>query len=479
MMFEKGFLILPEIIVIGAAAFFFGAAMGKVRSATILLAAGSSAALAALGSAVATFSRHGLLFGVYQIDVVSQTFKIIILGGLLLILLCTPRLRGITSAFSAEYFLFLFSGCVGLCLMTSTAELMTMILSIEIASYAFYVLVPLRSKRYEREPFEAGIKYMFFGGAATALTLYGMSYLYGMARSTYLSNLARELPVLLAAEPLAVIGLVLFLVGICFKLGLAPLHYWMPDAFTGAAHETACAIATLPKVAALCLLLRIFALASTSDGTVALVFGTMAVLSMSIGNLSALGQRDIKRLLAYSGIAHAGYLVVGMLASSSVGMAAVIYYAVGYVVMLVACFFVLYQLAPHGENITIEDLHGLARRSPLLAVTLTVAAIGLAGIPPTIGFTGKFLMFAAALKHGWYIMVGFAIVNVCIAAFYYLRLIRAVYTGVSERAERITLPFHTAVSAVSLIGAIVVAGIVPRPLFENVLPAATSLLARF
>jgi len=360
--------------------------------------------------------------------------------------------------------------------MVSTTELITLIISMEVASYSFYALVPLRSRRAEREPLEAGIKYVFFGGAATAVTLYGMSYLFGLTQTTSLQKLAQSLPALLATEPLAVIGLVLFTAGICYKLALFPLHYWMPDVFVGAAHETACVLATLPKAAAVCLLLRFLAAAGAEAHRLVLVFSTLAVLSMTIGNLSALGQQDIKRLLAYSGVAHAGYLVVGMLALNRLGISAVIYYLSGYVVMTAGCFYVLYRLAPQGENITVEDLRGLYRRSPLLAATLAVAASGLAGIPPTIGFTGKFLMFAGALQREYYALVAIAVVNICIAAFYYLRLVRAAYSSVSGQVERVLLPRHATVCAAALIAAILLSGMLPQFFFEKILPAVPTLL---
>jgi len=469
-------LILPELVFGTAALFFFFAAIGKLRR-RVLQRAGFIAALAALCAAAWAYDRTGMLFhGVYTLDTLSQCFKLLVCAGLVLVMWCTAGFRGTREGFSAEYHLFLCLGCLGLCCMVSTTELITLIISMEVASYSFYALVPLRSRRAEREPLEAGIKYVFFGGAATAVTLYGMSYLFGLTQTTSLQKLAQSLPALLATEPLAVIGLVLFTAGICYKLALFPLHYWMPDVFVGAAHETACVLATLPKAAAVCLLLRFLAAAGAEAHRLVLVFSTLAVLSMTIGNLSALGQQDIKRLLAYSGVAHAGYLVVGMLALNRLGISAVIYYLSGYVVMTAGCFYVLYRLAPQGENITVEDLRGLYRRSPLLAATLAVAASGLAGIPPTIGFTGKFLMFAGALQREYYALVAIAVVNICIAAFYYLRLVRAAYSSVSGQVERVLLPRHATVCAAALIAAILLSGMLPQFFFEKILPAVPTLL---
>lgn len=473
---QTAFLVAPELVTITAAIFFFFSTLVKVREA-VLQAAAFIAGGVALCFSVLTFAKSGLIFhAVYTIDPLSQAFKLMVYAGLVLVVWVGAGLRGISERFFAEYHLFLTLGCLGLSIMVSAAELITMIIGIEIASYALYVLLPLRSGRYEREPLEAGIKYVFFGGAATAVSLYGMSYLFGVTRSTYLADIVRVLPDLLPTQPLAVIGLVMVVAGICYKLALAPMHYWMPDVFVGAAHETSCFIATLPKTAAVCLLLRFLSIAGAEAHVVMQVFEAMAVASMFIGNLSALGQQDVKRLLAYSGVAHAGYLLIGMLALNRIGISAAIYYTAGYVVMTAACFFVLYRLAPQGENITVDDLRGLHRRSPLLAATLAVAAMGLAGIPPTVGFTGKFFMFTGALQRGNYLLAVCGILNICIGAFYYLRLVRAAYAMENGKAEPVELPLHARVCAVVLAGAILGAGMFPGVFFNAVLPAVLTLV---
>ena len=473
---QTALLIAPELVTAMAAGFFFCSTLVKVRHGVLQVAALAAGGAAFCFSAL-TVAKSGLIFhAVYTIDPLSQAFKLIVYAGVVLILWIGAGLRGITRSFSAEYYLFLTLCCLGLSIMVSAAELITMIIGIEIASYALYVLLPLRSGRSERQPLEAGIKYVFFGGAATAVSLYGMSYLFGIVRSTYLVDILQVLPDLLVTQPLAVIGLAMLVASICYKLALAPMHYWMPDVFVGAAHETSCLIATLPKAAAVCLLLRFLSIAGTDAHTVVQIFGAMAMVSMFIGNLSALGQQDVKRLLAYSGIAHAGYLLVGILALNRIGISAVIYYTAGYVVMTAACFFVLYRIAPQGENITVDDLRNLHRRSPLLAATLAVGAMGLAGIPPTVGFTGKLFMFAGALQRGNYLLAVSGILNICIGAFYYLRLVRAAYAMENGRADPVELPLHARVCAMVLVAAILGAGIFPGIFFDAVLPAVLTLI---
>jgi len=193
------------------------------------------------------------------------------------------------------------------------------------------------------------------------------------------------------------------------------------------------------------------------------VLATFAVLSMTVGNLAALVQNDLKRLLAYSSIAHAGYVMVGILSVGELGSSAAIYYIMGYVLMNLACFYVIYHLAPAGENVTFADLRGLHRRSPLLAFTLGAGAFGMAGIPPTVGFTGKFIVFTAAIQKGFYALVILGVINAAISAFYYLKMVRAAYSQEDElQKSKVALGMTARLLGVALILAIVLIGIFPQ-----------------
>ena len=470
------FPLLPEIMLIAMSLVFFAATLAKPSQA-LLERTAFVLALCTLAAAWATYDQSGFFFyKAYRIDAFSQTFKILIALGLVLILWMGAGLRGINSWFRPEYYMFLALSCLGLFLMTSAVELLTIVISIEISSYALFVLIPLRRQPFQRDPLEASIKYFFLGAAATGITLYGMSYLFGLAHSTYLEDIAAVLPGFLATQPLAVIGVVMLLCGLFYKLALFPLHFWMPDVFVGAAHETTCFVATLPKIAAIALIVRIVAMAGPGSHQIELILMIMAVLSMFAGNFSALGQQDIKRLLAYSSIAHAGYMMVGIVSMNQLGIASAVYYIYGYMLMNIACFTALYNLAPQGENITVDGLRGLYRRSPLLAAVLAAGAIGLSGIPPTIGFTGKFMIFAAAFQKSFYWLVGLAVLNVCISAFYYLRLVRAAYRSVEESEGMLSLTIPAAVLGVLIMAGIVLAGVFPQNFFRLTLKAVMSVL---
>jgi NADH-quinone oxidoreductase subunit N len=339
---------------------------------------------------------------------------------------------------------------------------LTIVMSLEIAAFALYVIIPFRRPDMYRSHMEAAIKYFLFGVIATGIMLYGMSYLFGLGNSTYLSELTVSLPKLISTEPLAVVGMVTMLCGFFYKLALFPMHFLTPDVYEGSSNETASFIATLPKVAAVAVIIRLVNLAGPEVGRLTWVLAVFAILSMTVGNLAALVQNDLKRLLAYSSIAHAGYVMIGVLSANLLGFAASTYYMLGYLLMNLACFYVICHLAPNGENLTFVHLRGLYRRSPLLAFTLSAGAFGLTGIPPTIGFTGKFLIFTAALQKGFYALVILAVMNAAISLFYYLKMVRAAYSQVDDAGETVALSTQATVLGFFLIASIILTGILPQ-----------------
>jgi NADH-quinone oxidoreductase subunit N len=454
-------LFSPELTLAGMALVFF--AFSLTRSHPMLLQAVAMVfALMVLITATITYATGDILFaGSYRVDAFSQTFKTLIALGMLLTLWLGSGLRGIKRSVRPEYYFFFALACLGLVMMCSATDLLTILLSLEISSFSVYIMIPLRFGVGQRAPLEAGIKYILFGLVATGITLYGMSYLFGLTGTTDLVAIMAALPRPLSLQPLALIGIMMMLCGIFYKLALFPMHFWMPDIFVGAAHETTAFVAIIPKIAATALLIRVLTLCGPSP-QLSTMLAIMAVLSMTLGNLLALGQDDIKRLLAYSSIAHAGYLILGVLCIEPFGMLASMYYVYGYLWMSLACFFVIYNLADDGRNIRFRDLRGLYKRSPMLAGVLVVGAIGLAGLPPTIGFTAKFIIFAAALKQEYYWLVSLAVLNVCISAFYYLRLVRAAYSNVEQETEPIKLSGSANLLGILIIIAIIAGGLLPQ-----------------
>jgi len=455
-------LFLPEIAMLLMALVFFFASLGNLKE-TRLQGLGLLFSAVAILVTVSSYGMEGTLFyNAYRVDAFSQIFKVIITFGLFIVIYLGKGLYGIDNTLRPEYYLFMTLSAFGLMCMSSAVELITIILSLEIHSFALFIIIPFRKHGAYRRQMEAGIKYALFGAAASGISLYGLSYIFGMTHTTYLADLMKIIPDVILKKPLMLIGLVMLLSGFFYKLALFPMHFWAPDVYEGAANETAGFVATLPKIGAVALLIRLISLAGVDAGQFTWVLMAFAVLSMTFGNLSALVQNDIKRLLAYSSIAHAGYVMIGLLCATDFGYLSGIYYIAGYLLMNLACFFVIYNLAPQGENITFDDLGGLYKRSPLLALTLAVGAFGLAGIPPTIGFTGKLFLFTAAIKKDMYALVILAVINTGIGIFYYLKIVRATYTSVDSQVSPLNLRLTTAVLGIFFIVIILLLGTFPQ-----------------
>jgi proton-translocating NADH-quinone oxidoreductase chain N len=469
-------LFLPEISILIMALVFFFASLANLKE-TRLQALGLLFSAIAILVTVSSYGMEGTLFyNAYRVDAFSQIFKVIITFGLFIVIYLGRGLYGIDNTLRPEYYLFLTLSAFGLMCMSSAVELITIILSLEIHSFALFIIIPFRKHGAYRRQMEAGIKYALFGAAASGISLYGMSYIFGMTHTTYLADLVKIIPDVILKQPLMLIGLVMLLCGFFYKLALFPMHFWAPDVYEGAANETSGFVATLPKIGAVALLIRLISLAGVDAGQFTWVLMTFAVLSMTFGNLSALVQNDIKRLLAYSSIAHAGYVMIGLLCTTDFGYLSGIYYIAGYLLMNLACFFVIYNLAPQGENITFDDLGGLYKRSPLLALTLAVGALGLAGIPPTIGFTGKLFLFTAAIKKDMYALVILAVINTGIGIFYYLKMVRAAYTGVDFQVSPLNLRLSTSILGIFLIVVIILLGTFPQGFMDIAKEAVAAVL---
>jgi NADH-quinone oxidoreductase subunit N len=356
-------------------------------------------------------------------------------------------------------------------LLVSSQELLTMYVALELTSYSLYALVPLRTGDHQME---AGIKYFLIGIATSALMLFGMASLFAASQTTYISKLAVKLPGLLNT-PMAFIGLLLTLCGFFFKLALFPFHVWAPSVYQGAANQVTAFVATATKVTAMAMLVRLVSMSAGST-SLAHVLISLAIVSMTYGNLVALIQKDFKRLLAYSAIAHAGYSLIGILSMNPTGYAAAVFYAFAYLAMTFTCFLVVVKMASDGRDLAIVQLAGLHRRSPLLAMALLVGVFSLGGIPPTIGFTGKFLVFNAAMERGYFLLVLIAMINVVVSLYYYVQVVRAAFLlEPAEELPSIKLSTPATTLTVVMIVIIVVGGIFPRYLFQLATAAIQSL----
>jgi NADH-quinone oxidoreductase subunit N len=454
-------LFLPELTILGAGLILFLLSLGKYGGTTVRTAAVIVASLVLLTCLVCLRQNGELFYGAYRVDLFSQVFKTLIAAATLIVLLFGNSLVGVKRDSQPEYYLFLLTSTLGLMMLVSSVELLAIFIALELSSFAVYIMVPMRSTATGSFfQMEAGIKYLLFGVMATGFMLFGMSYIFGLTGSTHLDVIAERLP-LLAGRPVAVIAILMVLAGFFYKLALFPFHFWVPDVYEGAANETTSFIAAVPKLAAVALLIRLVTLVSEEGQVMLNLLMVCSILSMFYGNLSALVQKDLKRLLGFSGIAHAGFILLGLLTFQLTGYANAIYYIVGYVLMNLACFLVICQVAASGENLSIADLSGLHKRAPLLAVTLTVALFSLAGIPPFVGFTGKFMLLVGALRQDHLILVTLAAINTAIAIYYYLSVVRLTFCSDTEDRGNVQTGILTNTVSVALIVAIVVMGVAP------------------
>jgi len=451
-------LLLPELYMLLVSVTFLFISLGRRRKSIFMCA--KLISLLGLVVTLTSITGRGWLFhGAYKIDLFSQVFKALLSYGFCLVVFMLDTKDEIEEGCLPEYFYVFKLSTLGLMMLVSSVELISIVISLEVSSYSLYVIIPLR-KGQTKIQLEASMKYLFFGAISTGIMLYGMSYLYGMCHSTFLSEILFIFPKFID-QPIGILALILTLTGFFFKLSLFPFHFWAPDVYEGASNTTTTFIATIPKIAGAALLIRITMLASAGSSQFVSILIILSALSMTFGNLAALVQKDIKRLLAYSGIAHAGYLMMGILALSRDGSVSAIYYITIYLFMNLACFYVVILLSKKGENIVLNDLVGLSKRAPLLAFTLAVSAFSLAGIPPTGGFTGKLFLFTSAFREGYLTIVIIGAVNTVISIFYYLNLVRMSYSKEAPLIEPIKLSFHEKALCYIFIFLILYMGIMP------------------
>ena len=454
-------LFLPELTILGAGFLFFLLTLGQPSTATVRTSAIITAATILCASLLCLNQEGELFYGVYRVDLFSQAFKVLIAVAALVVILFGNSLAGIKHDSRPEYYLFFFVSCLGLMMLVSSVELLAIFISLELSSFAVYIMVPMRQTASGISvQMEAGIKYLLFGVMATGFMLFGMSYIFGLTGSTSLDVIAQQLPAL-AGKPAAVIAMLMIMAGFFYKLAIFPFHFWVPDVYEGAANETTAFIAAVPKLAAVALLVRLTALASPQGEVIINMLMVCAILSMFYGNLSALVQKDIKRMLGFSGIAHAGFILLGLLTLKTSGYANSLYYITGYALMNLTCFLVICQIAGTGQNVAIADFSGLHKRAPILALTLTVALFSLAGIPPFVGFTGKFMLLVGALREDHLLLVTLAAINTAIAIYYYLSVVRLAYCSDSNNQETIETGFLTNSLSLLLIMVIIVMGVSP------------------
>lgn len=411
--------LLPEALVLGGALLaLFGEYLPGGDRGAVRIAAGLAAASALL---VAVAPATGTLFGEMLVFDGPARFIKAGIAGLSALWLLWLSGRGIPGERSRDAAALALFSALGGMLLASSAELITMYMALELSTMPAYVLVGYR--RREVLGLEGALKYFLLSLLTSLIMLYGLSFLYGVTGTTWLSQMS-----LVDAGPLGLVAALLTVVGLLAKISAAPFHYWAPDAYAGAPAAIVAFVSTVPKIAGAAVLVRLFQVIIPGLPNVAWVVLVASVASMVLGNLAALPQSDVRRLMAYSGVAHSGYLLLALSAGTSLGYGAVLYYAVAYAVPSLA---VMLLVAEEGHAIT--DLAGLASRRPAAAWSAVIWLLSLIGIPPLAGFVGKLYLFRGALDAAdtpWPIVaVVVAVLASVISAGYYFRLVREMFLG--------------------------------------------------
>jgi NADH-quinone oxidoreductase subunit N len=421
---------LPEAVVTVTALGVLGIHSGRARWRGLCEPVAILGLLTAAAAVIALPAKADLFGGMLVASPLNALFKIVCLG---FALCAVAYVRGERLAHYGEYIALLLFATIGLMLIVSSQELLMIFIGLELTSLPLYVLTAFN--KTDRRSAEAGLKYFLFGSTASAFILFGLSLVYGMCGTTVLDGI-REKVATQAVTPLLAAGVVMILAGLAFKIAAAPFHLWAADAYEGSPAPTAAFIASGSKVAAFLVLGRIllFGFGSLQGNAGGLIVGwssllaLLAALSIIVGNITALAQKSLSRLLGYSAVAHAGYTLFGLIVAQRDGFTATLFYTVIYGFTLVGAFGVVAVVRQQIGAEAISDFAGLRMRSPLLATCMAAFLLSLAGLPPLAGFFGKFYLFAVAMReHGmlWLVVVGLA--GSLVSVYYYLGIIRTMF----------------------------------------------------
>jgi NADH-quinone oxidoreductase subunit N len=432
--------------------------------------------LAGLGATWFMAQAPGLaLWNMVRVDGFSIFFHVLIIAIAAVVILSSYEYMAVQRIRAGEYYALILFGAVGMALMSSAVELVLIFIALEFSSISSYVLAGFR--RQAASSAESSLKYFLLGSFATAFFLYGVALMFGATGSTNIDQISGTL----GAGPiplLAFLAVALMFVGLGFKVAAAPFHIWTPDVYEGAPAPIVGFMSTAPKAAAFAVLLRVVFVINVH--AIFWVIWVSAALSMTLGNVGALVQNNVKRLLAYSSIAHAGYLLMAFAATPAIGTSAAMFYLAAYAAMNLGAFAVVSHFANAGERyVTLEDYEGLGRSSPLLAATLTIFLLSLIGIPMTGGFLAKFYVFSSSIQANliWLTIIG--VLNSGVGAYYYLRIIVMMYMREARKEVPVTrVPIPLGVALATCLAATLYLGLFPNSVLQYSQESAWQLVHR-
>jgi NADH-quinone oxidoreductase subunit N len=418
-------------------------------------------------------SGQGQTFGeMFSADPYSLSFAIIFLGSAFLAISVSVDFARERIKYQGEYYALILLSTVGMMFLAASRELLSMYVSLELTTISLFVLSAYL--KTELKSSEAGLKYMILGAASSAILLYGISLLYGITGTTVLRGIQAELVSSAFPGPLLVISLVFIIAGFSFKLAAVPFHMWAPDVYEGAPTPITAYLSVASKGAGLAAMVRVFfgsLLPVTSEWIP--LFMALATMAMILGNIVAIRQSNIKRMLAYSSIAQVGYILVALSAASELATTSMILYLLAYMFANIGAFAVVIAFYSSSGTDDIYDYAGLSRRSPFLALSLVIFFLSLVGIPPLAGFVGKYLLFLAAIQKGYYWLVMVAVLTSVISLFYYMNVVKQMYFRKPVRNDPVKVSWSLRLALVlSLLGVIAV-GVYPNPFVSLISKAAS------
>lgn len=376
--------------------------------------------------------NFSLFSGNYYIDPFASFFKLLfIIAGILVILSAGRYLERFQERVNEFYSLMIFA-LLGMVVMASAGEMITLYIGLELMTISFYILTAYLLN--DKLSAEAGLKYLILGALSSAIMLFGISLVYAVTKTTVIAQMAFGY----TNEPVLIAGIIMILAGFAFKVSLVPFHMWAPDIYQGAPIPITAFLAVGSKAAAFAALVRVFVAAfPVTIFQWPLLLAVLAAITIVVGNLIALAQDDIKRLLAYSSIAQAGYILVGLAAYNGYGLKGVLFYAMLYVFSNLGAFAAATLVEVETGSTDIKAFNGLARRSPMAAAIMTVCMLSLAGIPPLAGFVGKFYLFSGAIQSDMIWLAFIGLIMSMVSVYYYLRVAKAMYIGPCEETSAI------------------------------------------
>jgi len=441
-----------------------------VSIAGLVVAAGFTIAMWG-GSSQAIFNN------MLAVDNFALFFKLLFLGIAALVILASVDYVSKFARFQGEYYALVLLSALGMMLMAATADLISIYVGLELTSISLYILVGLLK---DPKSSEASLKYLLLGAVASAVLLYGMALVFGFTGTTQLSQIAETIGGIQSVSTSLglILGIVLIIAGFGFKIAAVPFHMWVPDVYEGAPTPITAYLSVGSKAAGFAIVLRVFysafGLPQWLSMDWALVFAALAAIGMTLGNVSALPQTNIKRMLGYSSIAQAGYLMVGLAAAGvglssaadMVGQSTILFFLASYALTNLGAFTAIIAISNKLNSDLIEDYSGMGKRAPLLALGLTLCLVSLIGMPPAAGFMAKFYIFSGAVQQGLLWLVIIAVINSVISAYYYLRVVKVMWLGKPSSEEKVPSSGALRLAlSVSCLGVLVL-GIIPGFVME-------------